>query len=59
MERTSEPVSQTQLNVVLLRLALVMVSVHSSKTLIKTEVFSIPGSQLELNLRGFLWWSVS
>jgi hypothetical protein len=36
MDRTSEPVSQPQLNVVLVRLALVMVSVHSSKTLTKT-----------------------
>jgi hypothetical protein len=33
---TSEPVSQPQLNVVFVRLALVMVSVHSSKTLTKT-----------------------
>ena len=33
MDRTSEPVSQTQLNVVLIRVALVMVSVHSFKTL--------------------------
>jgi hypothetical protein len=32
----SEPVSQTQFNVVLIRVALVMVSVHSSKTLTKT-----------------------
>jgi hypothetical protein len=36
MDRTSEPVSQPQLNVVFIRLALVMVSVHSSKTLTKT-----------------------
>ena len=36
MDWTSEPVSQSQLNVVLIRVALVMVSVHSSKTLIKT-----------------------
>ena len=36
MDRTSEPVSQAQLNVALIRLALVMVSVHSSKTLTKT-----------------------
>ena len=41
MDRTSEPVSQPQLNVVLKRLALVMVSVHNSKTLTKTEVESI------------------
>jgi hypothetical protein len=33
MDWTSEPVSQPQLNVVSIRLALVMVSVHSSKTL--------------------------
>ena len=32
---TSEPVSQLQLNVVLIRVALVMVSVHSSKTLLR------------------------
>jgi hypothetical protein len=36
MDGTSEPVSQPQLNVVFIRLALVMVSVHSSKTLTKT-----------------------
>ena len=30
---TSKPVSQPQLNAVLIRVALVMVSVHSSKTL--------------------------
>jgi len=33
MDWTSEPVSQPQLNVVLMRVALVMLSVHSSKTL--------------------------
>ena len=33
MDWTSETVSQPQLNVVLMRVALVMVSVHSSKTL--------------------------
>jgi len=33
-------VSQPQLNVVLIRLALVMVSAHSSKTLTKTDVYS-------------------
>ena len=38
MDLTSEPVSQPQLNVVFIRLALVMVSVHSIKTLIKTEI---------------------
>jgi hypothetical protein len=36
MDLTSEPVSQPQLNVVFIRLALVMVSVHSNKTLTKT-----------------------
>jgi hypothetical protein len=36
MNLTSQPVSQPQLNVVLIRVALVMVSVHSSKTLTKT-----------------------
>jgi hypothetical protein len=36
MDRTSEPVSQPQLNVVFIRLALVMVSVHNSKTPTKT-----------------------
>ena len=38
MDRTSEPVSQPQLNVVLIRVALVMVSVHSSKTLSRTDM---------------------
>ena len=33
MDSTSEPVSQPQLNVVLIRVALVMVSLHSNKTL--------------------------
>jgi hypothetical protein len=36
LDWTSEPVSQPQLNVVLIRLALFMVSAHGSKTLIKT-----------------------
>ena len=36
MDRTSEPVSQPQLNVVLIRVALVMVPIHNSKTLSKT-----------------------
>jgi hypothetical protein len=35
-DRTSEPVTRPQLNVVLIRVALVMVSVHSSKTLTNT-----------------------
>jgi len=39
MDWTSGPVSQPQLNVVLVRLALVMVSVQSSKTLTKTVSF--------------------
>ena len=38
---TSEPISQIQLNVVLIRVVLVMVSVHSSKTLILTLVFQV------------------
>jgi hypothetical protein len=38
MDLTPEPVSQPQLNIVFIRLALVMVSVHSNKTLTKTEV---------------------
>ena len=33
MDLTSEPVSQDQLNVVLIRIVLVMVSIHSSKIL--------------------------
>jgi hypothetical protein len=33
MDWTSEPVSQPQLNVVLIRVTLVIVSLHSSKTL--------------------------
>jgi hypothetical protein len=37
MDQTSEPVSQPQLDVVLIRVALVMVSAHSSKTLTKTS----------------------
>jgi hypothetical protein len=37
LDSTSEPVSQLQLNVVLLRVDMVMVSVHSSKTLTKAE----------------------
>jgi hypothetical protein len=37
MDWTSEPVSQPQLNIVFIRLALVMVSVHSNKTLTKTN----------------------
>jgi hypothetical protein len=36
MDGTSESVSQPQLNVVLMRVALVMVSVQSSKSLTKT-----------------------
>jgi hypothetical protein len=38
-DRTSEPVSQLQLNVILIGFALVMVSLHSSKTLTKTVFF--------------------
>jgi hypothetical protein len=36
MDWTSEPVSQPQLNVVLIEIALVMVYAHSTKTLTKT-----------------------
>ena len=36
MDRTSDPISQPQLNVVLIRVAMVMVSVHNNKTLTKT-----------------------
>jgi hypothetical protein len=36
-----EPVSQPQLNAVLIRIALVVVSVHSSKTLTMTAVESL------------------
>ena len=38
MDRTSEPVSHSQLNVVLIGVALVMVSVHNIKTLTKMVV---------------------
>jgi hypothetical protein len=38
MDWTSEPVSQPQWNVVLIRVALVIVSVHSSKTLRHTYI---------------------
>jgi hypothetical protein len=38
MDWTSESVSQPQLNLVLIRVALVMVPVHSSKTQMKTEI---------------------
>jgi len=40
MDWSSERVSQTQCNVVLIRLALVMVSVHNSKTLTKTPTLA-------------------
>jgi hypothetical protein len=40
MDGTSEPVSQSQLNVVLIRVALATVSVHSNKTQTKTITFS-------------------
>ena len=36
---TSEPVRQPQLNVVLIRVALVMVAVYSSETLTKTTMY--------------------
>ena len=38
MDSTSEPLSQPQLNVIIIRMALVMVCNHSSKTRNKTEV---------------------
>jgi hypothetical protein len=38
MDKTSEPVNQPQITVVLIRFALVMVSVHSSKTLSKANM---------------------
>jgi hypothetical protein len=38
MDWTSEPVSQPQFNVVLIRVALLMVSAHSCKTLTKTPI---------------------
>jgi hypothetical protein len=41
MDRTSEPVSQPQLNVVLIRVVWVMVSVHCSKTLTKTKGMAV------------------
>jgi hypothetical protein len=37
MDCTSEPVSQPQLNVVLIRVALVMVSLYSKKHVTKTQ----------------------
>jgi hypothetical protein len=51
MDRTSEPVSQPQLNVVLIRVALVMVSVHSSTTLTKT---SCKQEDLSSDLRAYI-----
>ena len=47
MDWTSEPVSQPQLNVVLIRLALVMVSVHSTKTpALYKRIEEGPGTEL-------------
>jgi hypothetical protein len=47
MDGTSEPVSQPQLNVVLIRVALVMVSVHRDKTLTKTVPLYEEGIQAQ------------
>jgi hypothetical protein len=47
-----EPVSQPQLNAVLIRVALVMVSLHSSKTLTKT------GALLGASQSQETWWAM-
>jgi hypothetical protein len=47
----SKPVSQPQLNVVFIRVASAMVSVHSSKTLTNTDT-SNPITQLKMGYRG-------
>jgi hypothetical protein len=49
MDRTSEPVNQTQLNVVLISVAVIFVSVHSSKTLAKTAKYFIMSDLSELH----------
>jgi hypothetical protein len=48
MDRISEPVSQPQLNAVLISVALIMVFVHNSKTLTKT--LGLSGSSISLTL---------
>jgi hypothetical protein len=56
---TSESVSQTQLNIILTRVSLIMVSVHISKTLTKTEVgtrdWGIAVIDLAMLLSGRMW----
>jgi hypothetical protein len=55
----SEPVNQPQLNVVLIRVAMVTVSVHNSKTLTKTEFgtreWGISVIGLTMLLSGRMW----
>jgi hypothetical protein len=54
---TYEPVSQLQLNVIFTRVALVMVSVHSSKALTKTLTqMNFPGWQGHAYYHRFMWW---
>jgi hypothetical protein len=60
MDWTSEPVSQPQLNVVIYKTDLVMVSVHSSKTLTKTTIvgklFKILLNEGEFPAQGNMLW---
>ena len=52
MDCTPEPVNQPQLSVVLIRVALVLVSVHSSKTLTKTVMNNLnTGNLLQLQIK--------
>jgi hypothetical protein len=52
IDSTFESVSLTQLNVVLIRVALVLVSVHSSKTLTKTVMNNLnTGNLLQLQIK--------
>jgi hypothetical protein len=53
MNSTSEPVNQPQFNVILIRSALVMVSVHSSKSLTKTVIYNIFGEYTVFSQNGF------